>query len=165
MEELPSVVLNETKNKFKLILFALPILLIGFIAGFSVDRYFFKTGIKIPTITQSLPQNIDESKLPISLPLLLNPIVYEWRGSVQGKLAEKKEGSFTLTIQNGPSIIIFDKLPSGEVFKQVFYEKTSSSWKEIPLKDIPIGSNLLGDFFIFKGAKNTPVGSSFKVER
>lgn len=167
MEELPSVVVNGAKKRinYRLISLGLLILLTGMLLGVVLSRYVFKTQINVPSITQPLPLKIDESKLPISLPLLLNPIVYEWRGSVQGRLTEKKENYFTLTDPNGNSITINDKVPSGEVFKAVFYEKTESKWKEVSLKDVPLGSNLLGDFFIFKGAKNTPVGSSFKVDR
>lgn len=167
MQELPSVIVNQTNNKSKLIFLALFVLLLGFLLGFGVNRFLFskKTQTSISTITQSLPQNIDESKLPISLPLLQNPMVYEWRGSVQGKLTDKKEHFFTLTDENGRSITITDITPTGEIFKAVYYEKTKLKWKEISLNDIPIGSILLGDFFIFKNGKNTPVGSLFKIDK
>lgn len=165
MEELPYTVINGAKNKYKFIFFGILILSIGVLSGVALDRYVLKNQIKIPTISQPSPQKIDESKLPISLSLLTNPIVYEWRGSVEGRLIDKKEHFFTLTNDSGKSITITDIAPTGDIFKTVYYEKTKLKWKEISLNDIPIGSNLLGDFFIFKGGKNTPVGSSFKVEK
>lgn len=112
------------------------------------------------TLSSTPKPSIDESKLPISLSLLTNPIVYEWRGSVEGKLTKKDEHAFTLLDDQNNSITITDKMPSGDVFKTVFFDKSNSN-KQISLKDIPLGSTLLGDFFIFKGGPNTPVGSSF----
>lgn len=103
---------------------------------------------------------LDESKLPVSLALLQNPIVYEWRGSVKGKMTQKDDHIFTLADEGGNSITISDKMPSGDKFKAMFFDKSSIN-KEISLKDIPLGSILLGDFFIFKGGPNAPVGSSF----
>lgn len=106
------------------------------------------------------PQSAIESKLPVSLSLLNNPIVYEWRGSVTGKITKKDDHTFTLVDEKGNSITIYDKMPSGDIFKAIFYDKANKN-KKISLKDIPIGSLLLGDFFIFKGAPNTPVASYF----
>lgn len=80
----------------------------------------------LPSPTPQKP-TIDESKLPISLALLTNPIVYEWRGSVQGKLTKKDEHAFTLLDDQGNSITITDKMPSGDVFKAMFFDKNNSN--------------------------------------
>lgn len=113
------------------------------------------------TLSSTPPKpSFDESKLPISLSLLTNPIVYEWRGSVKGKLTKKDERTFTLVDEVGNSIAITDTTASGAKFKTMFFDKADQT-KQISLKDIPLGSILLGDFFIFTGATNTPVGSMF----
>ncbi|MDP3998113.1 MAG: hypothetical protein Q8P89_00660 [bacterium] len=117
-----------------------------------------ETNVALPS--PSAKPTIDESKLPISWSLLTNPIVYEWRGGVKGKLISKNEHDFTLVDEQGNSITITDKMPSGNVFKPMFFDKSNIS-KQISLTDIPLGSILLGDFFIFKGSPNTLVGSSF----
>ena len=159
---------NQVNSIFNNIVFMTAVtLILGFGLGF-VARSFLssnttqapssqKTLVPSPTSTKS---TIDESKLPISLTLLTNPIVYEWRGSVQGKLTKKDEHIFTLVDDQSNSITITDKMPSGDLFKAMFFDKNNSN-KKISLEDIPLGSILLGDFFIFKGDSNTPVGSSF----
>lgn len=143
--------------------------MLGFILGLissSIILPFGKLPIFSPQIAKvtapppSSKPAIDESKLPISLALLTNPIVYEWRGSVKGKITKKDEHTFTLIDDQGNSITIADKMPSGDIFKPMFFDK-SNIRKQIYLKDIPVGNVLLGDFFIFKGGPNTPVGSSF----
>ncbi len=112
-----------------------------------------------PILDESKPV-IDESKLPVSLALLQNPIVYQWRGSVKGRITKKDDHVFTLIDEQGNSITITDKMPSGDIFKPMFLDKNNIN-KQLSLKDIPLGSTLLGEFFIFKGSPNTPVGSSF----
>lgn len=124
---------------------------------------------------------IDESKLPISLSLLTNPIVGRWRGYVQGKLTKKDERTlnlvdfqgnpikreghtFTLADDKGNSIIITDITPSGDKFNTIFYDVSNKKKEEASLSAVPIGSYLSGDFWIFKGGPNTPVGGMFTKE-
>ncbi|MDP3955593.1 MAG: hypothetical protein Q8Q15_04515 [bacterium] len=166
MEELPLVAANNTRNKSGLIFFALLMLLLGFLLGFGADRLLLtkKPQNFISTIAQPLPQNIDESKLPVSLSLLQNPIVYEWRGSVKGKVIAKEPYSFTLEDDKKNRITITDRTPSGGLFRTAFLKKTASTWEETSSSAVSVGSNLTGDFFIFKGGKNTPIGSSFNIE-
>lgn len=143
------------------------VLLVGFVLGFisssvlPFGKPFSPAQVAKVTPPSPTPKpSIDESKLPISLALLTNPIVYEWRGGVKGKMTKKDDHTFTLVDDQGNSIIITDKMPSGDIFKPMFFDKSNIS-KQIFLKDISLSSVLLGDFFIFKGAPNTPVGSSF----
>lgn len=168
MPELPSVIVNkESWNKSRLVFLTLVILLVGFLLGFGANRFLLskKTQAPISTIAQPLPQNIDESKLPISLPLLLNPIVYEWRGSVKGKVVAKEQYSFTLEDDQKNRIIITDRTPSGGLFRTAFFKKSGSTWKEASSSAVSVGSNLTGEFFIFKGGKNTPIGSAFWIDK
>lgn len=159
-------------------------LFLGFSLGFYATSIF---PVNIPTsssqkefILSSIPSKptIDESKLPISLSLLTNPIVGQWRGYVQGKLTKKDgrtlalvdnqgkpikkdEHTFTLVDDKGNSIIITDITPSGDKFNTIFYDISNKKKEEASLSAIPIGSILSGDFWIFKGGSNTPVGGMF----
>lgn len=143
-------------------------LFLGFSLGFYTTSIF---PVNIPTsssqkeftLSSALPKPaMDTSKLPISLSLLTNPIVYEWRGSVKGKLTKKDEHTFTLVDDKGNNITITDITPSGAKWKTMFFEQISQKkQQESSLSAIPIGSTLLGDFFIFKGSPNTAVGGLF----
>lgn len=169
-QENPTIVPKSSVNSpNRTITISIIALLFGFFLGF-ISWSFLPFG-KLPTPASNqevkvvLPSPafkpaIDESKLPISLNLLTNPIVDEWRGGVRGKLISKNEHDFTLVDDQGHSITITDKMPSGDIFKAMFFDKSDIS-KQISLSDIPLGSVLIGDFFIFKGAPNIPVGSSF----
>jgi hypothetical protein len=110
-----------------------------------------------------LKEKLTEEELPIGLDLLKNPIVYEWRGSVEGTLIEKDEHSFVLRDTAGNSITITDITPSGEIFKTIFYKLTAEGSAESSLKEIPIGTKLRGEFWIMQGGKSTPVGGSFEI--
>lgn len=144
------------------------ILLIGFILGIALD-YVLPIKQYLPAQQIASPASptppvklttIDSSILPVSATLLTNPIVYQWRGSVKGKLTKKDDHSFTLVDEQNNSITITDKMPSGDIFKTMFFDKKDIN-KQITLQDIPLNSILLGDFFIFKNGPNTPVGSNF----
>lgn len=153
----------------KVVFVSVTTLLLGFFLGFLIRS--LEPFNKVPSL---LPQQVvspsslsqkptlDESKLPISLSLLTNPIVYEWRGSVKGKLVNKNEHTFTLVDDKGNSITITDIMATGDKWKTIFFEQISQKeQKESSLSAIPIGSTLLGDFFIFKGGPNIPVGGLF----
>lgn len=105
-------------------------------------------------------QIISEDELPIGIDLLKNPIVYQWRGSVEGTLIAKDEESITLS-SKGAKITIPLYAPSGK-------RRTpfNNSKGEVDLKDIPLGTNLRGDFFVipWPNDKNKIVGSLFTVE-
>ncbi|MBI4066933.1 hypothetical protein HY407_01005 [Candidatus Gottesmanbacteria bacterium] len=162
---IPDVPLKAPSNFFNRTLFiCITALFVGFMLGIITWSIlpFGKTEI---TTSSPLPiSKINESKLPISLELLTNPIVYEWRGSVRGKITNKDESTFTLTDDNGNSIRITNQAPNRGVFKTIFSNKGEKMGKPILLKDIPIGTKLEGDFFIFRDDPNTPVGSFFLLE-
>lgn len=155
-DQITSSKLTNSSPRKTIVIFICAILF-AFVIGF-ISRPFI-----ISTKTVSLtPQKsvIDESKLPISLALLTNPIVYQWTGSVRGKLIEKNEHNFTLADDQNHNIIITEIMPSGDKWNVLFFDKTNKM-KEASYSAIPIGSTLLGDFFIFKGGSNTPVGGTF----
>ncbi len=111
-------------------------------------------------------KTITESELPIALDILKNPMVYEWRGSVEGTLTKKDDKSITLTDDKGQKItILVDLSPNGTKF---FYlpkvpNKTKSADNYIKLDNIPIGSKLTGEFWVFLDRKNEMKGGSFTV--
>lgn len=108
----------------------------------------------------------DNTKLPISLSLLKNPIVYEWRGSVKGKIVKKDKHTFTLADDKGNSITISDIMPSGDIFKTMFYlHGNGNTLISASLSAIPLNSVLRGSFFIFKYGPNSPVGSDFIIQK
>lgn len=165
MEELPSIVVNQTNNKSKLIFLVLIVLLLGFLLGFYTNNLFVNKVQQVEKIVSPPAQpQIDESKLPISLSLLQNPIVYEWRGSVKGRVIAKNEHLFTIEDDKGNQIIITDKSPSGDIFDTAFLKKSASNWKTASSSAMSVGSNVRAEFFIFKAGKNVPVGSIFWID-
>lgn len=133
-------------------------LLLGFVIGFIVRPVIIPQKIIQPAV--QIPA-IDESKLPISLALLTNPIVYEWSGSVTGKITKKEEHSFTIVDDKGNSITITDLPSQGSRWDWSFLD--SIKHKEASYSAVPVGSNLRGNFFIFKNGPNTPVGGMFTI--
>lgn len=119
----------------------------------------------IPPKEDSKPQTNQIPDLPISLRLLQNPAVYEWRGDVNGKVVAKDEHTLTLEDEKGFKITVTDILPNGGgTFKTKYFKylkKTDSRPIELTLKDISLGTMLRGEFFIFKNFPDTPVGSQF----
>lgn len=159
------IIVKSSSNIFKNAVF-IPVitLLLGFALGFLAKSILPLNKAPVPTQKATLSSTpkpaIDESKLPISLSLLTNPIIGEWRGGVGGKLIKKDEHTFTLANDKGDSITITDTTTAGTKFQAIFFDKTNKN-KQTSLNAIPLGSTLVGDFFIFQGGPNTPVGSMF----
>lgn len=162
---------QESNSLSKVIIFVF-VLLVGVVLGLG-SAYFLSgqkqteniqapPNIQAPTSEDSTPR-VDEKKLPISLELLQNPIVYEWRGSVEGKLVSKSDHTFTIEDQKGNKISITNITSTGEIFKTLFYKISDGGTVKISLNDIPLGATLRGDVWIFKGGKNIPIGGSFEV--
>lgn len=159
---------NPTSNSPIIYIFVGIILLIaGFTLGFIIKPIINPQTTNEPQATNaplSQKSTFNESQLPISLNILQNPLVYEWRGNVRGKLIAKDQNSLTLEDKTGNKLIITNKTASGSIFKTVFFKKSGSAWKEASSSAISVGNNLRGEFFIFKDGNNTPVGSAFWVE-
>lgn len=99
---------------------------------------------------QTQPNNVNkktvtEDELPIKLSILQNPLIYEWKGSVEGILVAKTDTNITLE-KNGKRITV-------TVLKNYtkFYRLPSS--QELSLVDIPLNSFLRGDIIITKAGQ------------
>lgn len=153
---------NQMNRPKKPIFIMVVVLVLGYILGF-ITNTLTDIQINVPFLPKK--PTIEESKLPVSSSVLTNPIVYEWRGSVKGKLTKKDEHTFTLVDNKGNSITITDTNVKGERGNIRFLDKVDdkalADTKVTTLSNIPIGSVLLGDFFIFKNGPNIPVGSMF----
>lgn len=107
---------------------------------------------------------IQENKLPVSLSLLQNPIVYEWAGSVEGKITAKDGHSFVIEDGKGSKITIkiTNVVPgSNTVFNTLYFDNIKG--KPTTLDSISLGRTLRGTFYIFKDYPDTPIGGSFEV--
>ena len=72
----------------------------------------------------------------------------------KGKMVSKDEHTFTLQDEKGNKIVISDLTPKGQIFKTKFQDTTNpAKIKDIILADIPVGADLLGEFWVFKGGK------------
>jgi len=114
---------------------------------------------------QALEKMVPAESLPVDDEILTNPIVYEWNGGVKGKIVNKDAHTFTLEDEKGNKITITDIIPTGEIFKTIFRaapDKDGNS-KVIPLSEIPIGTTLRGNFWIFGTGKKVPVGGMFFI--
>jgi len=160
-QEKPSVVTAGQKNKALTALLPLFTLFLGVVIGVAASR------LMTPPQQVAKPQ-INPADLPISLRLLQNPAVYEWRGDVIGKLIAKDEHTLALEDEKTNKITITDLLPGGAgTFKTIYLKKAEKKGlrpTEVTLKDIPLGAMLKGSFFVFKNFPDTPVAASFTVE-
>lgn len=149
-------------------------LFLGVVIGVAGNRLLAPTSKTLPPQTlkpqinpAELPK-INQADLPISLRLLKNPAVYEWRGDVIGKVIAKDEHTLTLEDEKGNQITVTDLLPGDSgTFKTIYLkkaEKKGSRPTEITLKDIPLGATLKGSFFVFRNFPDTPVAAAFTVE-
>lgn len=163
---------SQDKNRFlKIVLSFVAVFLLGVCSSLAFTYFTLpreprqKTSIKCDKTTAAPPVEceVKAEELPIGTALLKNPLVYEWRGSIEGKLVEKDEHTFIVEDGKGNRITITDITPSGVVFKTIFERKTKEGFVKTSLKEIPIGTKLRGDFWIMKGGKNTPVGGSFEI--
>lgn len=153
-QEEPNVIVAGLRNK-KIILLPLLTLFLGIVIGLVSSRL-------IPLQQIAKPQS--QTNLPISLELLQNPAVYEWRGSVTGKIIAKDEHTLTLEDDKGNKITLTDLLPQGAgTFKTIYFKKTDTRPIQLTLKDIPLGTTLRGEFFVFRNFSDTPVASSFTI--
>lgn len=148
---------NSTASA-KSIFVIIGVLAIGFIFGFATKTVINPQQAANAPVTAK--PSFDESKLPISLSLLTNPIIDEWRGGLKGKVTKKDEHTFTLEDDTGNSIVITDLMASGDQWKTTVFEK-NNRFKQASFSAIQVGNTVSGDFFIFKGGPNTPVGSVF----
>lgn len=160
---------DKSKNrslKIEKYLIFFVILIVGFVVGV-VTRPFLPPqllGLRQQIVAEE--PTFNQLKLPVSISLLSNPIVGQWRGDVKGKLTKVEGNTFTLTDDKGNSITITNKMASGEIFRTLFYDPInvkvkSSTRSAVPIGNIPTDSILEGDFFVFPNAPDVPIGGMF----
>lgn len=166
----PQVYISPTpfyRNRLFLI-FTFIVILVLIPLGFYIFKtYFLKTPEKtLPQQTQvSSKSTIEESESPISFDILQNPLVYEWRGSVEGTLVAKDNESITIAKDGQKITLPIDPGPNGIKFY------TKESFKIGPEKDnhfltidkIPLGTKLRGEFWVFPSKKEQLFTGSFTV--
>ncbi len=161
---------NILNNKF---LIWPVILLVGIFIGFFLFSIFAAGKPTTPSSplskqpvinsSSSSAQPAIQSYFPISTSLLTNPIIYEWQGSIEGKLVKVNPDSYVIQDNKGNNITIFYKTPSGGIWKTLFFNQTTAGAKLITINQIPIGTTLRGSILILKGGPSTPIGSSFSI--
>ncbi len=164
----PQVYISPTPWYKRKILWIFLSFLILIPLGFYIFKTYFlktpaQTPVQQPTQIQSEP-GIKESELPVAVDILQNPMVYEWRGSVEGVLTQKDDKSITLE-KDGKSITISVDLNPNYTGTKFFKGKPTKDPKSnfISLDNIQLNTKLRGDFFVFPDKKNEKVGSSFMV--
>lgn len=161
----PTVYISPTPwYKRKLVWIFLLILILIPVGSYLYANYFRKSPAPPAPAPVASKNTLEEENSPIALDILQNPLVYEWRGSVEGILVAKDEKSITLEKDNQKITISVDLNPDYTGTK--FYSNKPTKDLKAPslkLEDIPIGSYLRGDFFVFNHQKNEMVGSSFTV--
>lgn len=150
-----------TPHKQKIIIAA--VFIFAFILGSAVTFFSLPKEQPIQEVKETVTSEklISEEKLPIGIELLQNPIVYQWRGSVEGTVIGK--GTKSLTIENkGDKIVLPYKAAS------YFYGPLKDKKREkITPAQIVIGSYVRGEFFTFPwtGDKNNIAISTLTVEK
>lgn len=116
--------------------------------------------VSLPAQT-STKKTVDEATLAIPYPVLQNPMVNEWRGSVEGKLVAKDTTSITISDNKGNKITIA-VAPENKTkfFSQAALRKGDKN-NEVLFEKVTIGSYLVGDFWATNA--KTLVGSSFLI--
>ena len=147
-------------NKFVLPIIAVVALLAGIgigIVGRNVVPEQIKPGPGTP------PTKITQAELPLPISILKNPLVYEWRGSVEGTLTKKSKTEFTLskdgnefTVKFKEGYTKFIQIPPG---------------KEILLENIAEGTFLRGVVVIVQkggpqlsGNPEDAIGEIFRIQ-
>jgi len=160
-----SVIITFLKNRTITILLPLLTLFLGLVVGVvAVFLILPQQEVAKPQKQEVAKPQISQQNLPISLELLQNPIVYEWRGGIKGKVVDKDEHTLTLEDEKGNKITVTDLLPSGSgVFKTTYLKKAVPRVIELTLNEIPLGTTFRGEFFIFKNFPDTPIGGVFTI--
>lgn len=145
------------------------VLVVGLVTGVILGRFFLNSApgmVGTGTASQAEVRDAINTVLegvPVSTDLLKNPVVYEWRGSVEGVLIEKTDDTLVLS-ENAATINIPLMGSPGETF---FYRTSPESGvglQQISLDEIDVGTRLRGEFFVVSGlASDEIVGSSFTV--
>ena len=160
-----------TKRIFYLIitLIILTLLEIFLLSYFGFKINIFNKSPESISISSPPPQEktIKESETPIAFDILKNPLVYEWRGSVEGTITAKNDHAITISDNQNHSIVI-PVIPSTVIiYGTKFYKRETKNnvdqFINVSHLDLPLGSKLRGDFFVAAREKDKIIGSSFEV--
>lgn len=159
-----------TKRVFNLTPRLVPLLVLvaGIIIGYGASYILTQKKVIPQDANPQIPKykQISEDELPIALYLLKNKIVTQWRGYIEGTLIAKDEQAITIKDDKGNSLIIPNRVNPEDKMNTLFFDpdvyKTSKKGY-VTLDDIPLQSQLRGDFFVIPGLKNRIVGGSFTV--
>lgn len=154
------------KKKLFLVFLFIAILILIPLGFYIFKTYFLKAPAPKPTEVSS-EAAIKAEELPIALDILKNPMVYEWRGSVEGTLVAKDDHSITLADDQNHTLTI-TVIPSTDVIYGTKFHKRETKDKveqfvNINHQDIPMGTKLRGDFFVAAREKDKKIGSSFEI--
>ncbi|MBI2334216.1 hypothetical protein HYU96_00230 [Candidatus Daviesbacteria bacterium] len=94
-------------------------------------------------------------------------MVYEWRGSVEGKVVEIDVNTITLSDDENNRLVI-PVIPSTDViYGTKFYKRETKDnidqFVNVSHRDLPLGVRLRGDFFVAAREKDKIIGSSFEI--
>lgn len=156
---LPVQTQNGPKSFFNpLSIFAFIIIFIFY----SVILLYVSSKYGIPLIMGGVNSKkiITESESPVSIDLLRNSVVYQWRGSVEGTLTDKNKTTFTIT-KTGSSIIIPIDSIMTKFFGTIKEDRTRDYLK---LEDIPTGTFVRGEFWTIPGKKDEIIGGQFYLD-
>lgn len=155
---------SKSTKGFLVVIAYVVFLVIGVAAGVGVDRFVLKNTTSVAPSTSGQAQSV-ESGLPVATELLINPVVSQWRGGVEGVLVEKDASSITISENNRTLKIQLQGPPGGTFFYQESAE-AGTGFQQVSLDDIAIGTRLRGDFFVKPGVgSNEVIGSSFTIVR
>lgn len=139
-----------------------PLLVLAFL--WIKDQSLFQPKQSTPPVATSSAV-IKEENLPIALDILQNPLVYEWRGSVEGTLVAKDEKSITLEKDRKRIILPINPGPAGVKFytKGLFIAEPTKEDRFLSIDKIAIGTKLRGEFWVFPSKKDQLFTGSFTV--
>ncbi|MBI4058707.1 hypothetical protein HY404_00550 [Candidatus Microgenomates bacterium] len=116
-------------------------------------------------------KQVKEPELPISLELLKNPLLYEWRVGAKGKLIAKDDDKIVLQDSSGHTLTVPNRLSRGDdKIATKFYiveENGQGGATAVKLEVIPLGVQLYGSLFIKPIAdnKNRILGDQFIYDK
>lgn len=151
------------KRKLFWVIFALVMISIP-VGAWIYGKYFMKSS---SPPAQTTGKTLNESQSPIAFDILKNPMVYEWRGSVEGVVTAKDDHSITISDNQNHKLTI-PVIPSTDaIYGTKFYKRETKNKIDqfiyISHKDISLGSKVRGDFFVAAREKDKIIGSSFEI--
>lgn len=144
-----------------------PLIFLTILIGMGGYYVGLNQGIKVQQPSQAQPEGktetptVTQEELPISLSLLKNPIIYQWRGTVKGTLVAKDEDSITIRDEQGNSIVIhLPVLPAGEKLDFIV-KRQGGETTLLPLENIPLNASVQSEFIVPQDNEDILVGTDF----